>query len=293
VKALRIADISIGLEAESPAIEVAFAETHAAFLAESASPEIEIQAAWSELCPVAAGTQVFDSGGSWRLMRSDGDYVLECFTPLRGAVPYKRLTASRDWSRGRVDLHREFYDIGQPVRPFDYPLDEVLLLHYLSQRSGVIVHACGIVDETGAGYLFVGHSGAGKTTTALLWKDLPGVTILSDDRIVLRRREGRVLMHGTPWHGESRLSAPGSAELKAIFFLEKGPTNGFALVRPAEAAADLVARSFLAYHDREGMTGAVSFFDEVLAEVPCARFSFAPGPAAVKAVRNWVRCANG
>jgi hypothetical protein len=293
VKALRIADISIGLEAESPAMKVAFAGTHAAFLAESVSPEIEVRAAWSELSPGADGAQVFDAGGSWRLARSNGNYVLDFFTPLCGVVPYKRLTACRDWSRARVDLHQEFYDTDRPVCPFDYPLDELLLVHYLSQRSGVIVHACGIVDETGAGYLFVGHSGAGKTTTAFLWNGLPGITILSDDRIVLRRNEGRVLMHGTPWHGESRLSAPGSAELKAIFLLEQGPANEFSPVRPAEAAADLVARSFLAYHDGAGVAGVMSLFERIVAEVPCLRFSFTPGPAAVEAVREWARGVNG
>jgi hypothetical protein len=293
MKALRVADICIGLEAESRVMEVAFCDTHAAFLAESASPEIEVRAAWSELSRGAAGDQVFDSGGSWRLARSNGHYVLDFFTPLRGRVPYKRLTASRDWSRGRVDLHRDFYNTDQPVRPFDYPLDELLLVHYLSQRSGVIVHGCGIVEETGAGYLFVGHSGAGKTTTALLWNGLPGVTILSDDRIVLRRNEGRVLMHVTPWHGESRLSALGSAELKAIFLLEQGPTNEFSPVRPAEAAADLVARSFLAYHDGAGVAGVMSLFEQIVAEVPCLRFSFTPGPAAVEAVREWARGING
>ena len=293
VKALRIADVNIGLEAESPAMDVAFAGTHAAFLAESPRPEIEIRAEWSELSPDTNGAQVFNAGDTWHLARSNGHYILDFFTPLCGRVPYKRLTANCDWSRGRVTLHRAFYDTNQPVHPFDYPLDELLLVHYLSQRSGVIVHGCGIVDETGAGYLFVGHSGAGKTTTALLWNDLPGVTILSDDRIVLRRSEGRVLMHGTPWHGESRLCAPGSAEIRAIFLLEHGAGNEFAPVKRAEAVADLVARSFLAYHDGAGVAGVVSLFEQILTEVPCLRFSFAPGVAAVEAVREWARRGNG
>ena len=293
MKALRIADVSIGLEAESPTMEVAFADTHTAFLVESARPEIEVSAVWSELSPAATGVHLFDAPGAWHLTRSNGHCILDFFTPLRGGVPYKKLTASCDWSRGRVALHRDAYRSDQPVRPLDYPLDELLLLHYLSQRSGVIVHGCGIVDGTGAGYLFVGHSGAGKTTTALLWKDLPGVTILSDDRIVLRRREGRALMHGTPWHGESRLSSPASAEIRAIFLLDHGVANGFGPVRPAEAVADLVARSFLPFHDGAGLMSVVSLFEQILAEVPCLRYCFAPGPAAVEAVREWARRGDG
>jgi hypothetical protein len=287
MRALRIADVNIGLEADSPAMTVAFAGTHASFLAESSHPEIEVRAGWSQLSSRHEGVPVFDAAGAWHLTRSNGHFVMDFFTPLRGKVPYKRLTASRDWSRCQVALHRDFYPTDQAVHPLDYPLDELLVVHYLGQRSGVILHACGIVDDTGAGYLFVGHSGAGKTTTAMLWNDLPGVTVLSDDRIVLRRSGGRVLMHGTPWHGESRLSAPGSAELKAIFLLEHGSENEFAPVKAAEAVADLVARSFLPFHDAEGMTGVVSLFEQIVTEVPCFRFSFEPGIGAVDAVRQW------
>lgn len=293
MRGLRIADVGIGLETESPAMGVAFAGTHAGFLADSARPEIEIRAAWSELSPGAAGAQVFDSGGCWNLARSNGHYVMDFVTPLRGPVPYKRLTASRDWSQGRVELHQAFYDTDQPVRPFDYPLDELLVMHYLSQRAGAIVHACGVVDEDGAGYLFIGHSRAGKTTTALLWNGLPGVTILSDDRIVLRRGGERVLMHGTPWHGEAHLSAQGSAELSAVFLLEHGARNEFSQLRPAEAAADLVARGFLAYHDAAGMASVMSLFEQIVTDVPCLHFSFTPGPAAVDAVRDRMRHGNG
>jgi hypothetical protein len=127
----------------------------------------------------------------------------------------------------------------------------------------------------------------------MLWNNLPGVTILSDDRIVLNRRDGRAMMYGTPWHGEARLSAQGSAPLSAIFLLEHGTGNEFAPVRPGEATADLVARSFLAYHDGAGVAGVMSLFEKILTDVPCLRFSFAPGGDAVDAVREWARRANG
>ena len=292
MNALRVANASIGVTSSDPTLRV-HVEAPCGFTVDDPKPDIEIQAAWDHLSKDAGGEMVFDAGGSWNLARSNGHYLLDFFTPLHGDVPYKRLTVSHDWSRGRVALHREFYQAERPVRPLDYPLDELLLVHYLSQRSGVIMHGCGVVDEAGRGYLFVGHSGAGKTTTALLWKDLPGVTILSDDRIVLRRSEGRVLMHGTPWHGESRLSSPGSAEIRGIFLLGHGPANEFSPVGPAEAVADLVARSFLAYHDSAGVSRVVSLLEQIVTEVPCLRFSFTPGDAAVEAVREWARRGNG
>ncbi len=293
MRVLRIADVAIGVRPEDPTIGISFADTHRAFVGESSDPEIEVGAAWCEAAATPGRAPVFDAGGAWHLARANGSYVLDFFTPLHGREPYKTLTVNGDWSRGRLALRREFYDATRPVRPLDYPLDELLVVHYLSRRDGVILHACGVVDESGTGYLFVGHSGAGKTTTARLWKDLPGVTILSDDRIVLRRHAGRLLMHGTPWHGEGGLSAPARAEITGIFILSHGPANEVSAVRPADAVADLVARSFLPFHDSAGVACAVALLEQAVCENPCRRFSFTPGPAAVEAVREWARCGRG
>jgi hypothetical protein len=289
MRGLRIADVSIALETEGLGLDASFPATHAAFVANAAWPDIRVHASWADLLPAKGDARVFDATGAWTLTRSRGEYVLDFFTPLRGETPYKRLIANDDWSRGQLALHRAFYPADGAAKALDYPLDELLLVHYLAQRSGVIVHACGVVDDDGKGYLFVGHSGAGKTTTALLWNDLPGVTILSDDRIVIRRGEEGTLMHGTPWHGESRLSAPGFARLTAIFLLEHGDANGLAPVKRVEAVAGLVARSFLPFHDRGGVANVMSLLEDLLDEVPCQRFSFVPGPAAVDAVRGWAR----
>ena len=96
------------------------------------------------------------------------------------------------------------------------------MIHRLSRGEGVEVHAVGISDEQGRGHLFLGHSGAGKSTTARLWIDRPGVRILSDDRIILRVREGRIWMYGTPWHGDAGIASPDCAPLDEIYLLEHG-----------------------------------------------------------------------
>ena len=53
------------------------------------------------------------------------------------------------------------------------------------------MHGCGIVRADGTGNLFVGHSGAGKSTTTRLWTEVEDVEVLSDDRIIVRRDEVR------------------------------------------------------------------------------------------------------
>lgn len=81
-----------------------------------------------------------------------------------------------------------------------------------------------MIDRDNTAYLFAGQSEAGKSTTARFWHD-EGATILSDDRVVLRLRDGQVWVYGTPWHGEDAFAAPASAPLSRIFFLDHGPGN--------------------------------------------------------------------
>ena len=97
-------------------------------------------------------------------------------------------------------------------------------------------------------YLFVGQSGAGKTTMARLWLAEPGAVILSDDRIVLRSELDGVWMYGTPWHGDAPLASPRRARLARLFFLRHDTSNAITSVSGSRAAARLFAASFPPFH---------------------------------------------
>lgn len=124
--------------------------------------------------------------------------------------------------------------------------------------DGVLeVHSCGILDRGGV-LLFAGHSGAGKSTMARLWRRLePGCRILSDDRVVLDPRRARAIRaHGTPWHGTGQFGSTARGDLRALFFLEQAPSSEAVRLHPAEAAARLFTRTFPPIWDRE-VTGRV------------------------------------
>ena len=62
-------------------------------------------------------------------------------------------------------------------------------------RFGARVEKMPAADRGLRGFLFAANSTHGKSTTARLWRDQ--ATVLNDDRIVLRRREGRRAERGT------------------------------------------------------------------------------------------------
>ena len=137
---------------------------------------------------------LFDSGGPWKLFEA-ADRLRFTVTAGGDTDPYQVLDVGRDFSAGDLYCLRER---SSPVLPIDYPLDELLIVNHIAHHAaGVEVHSLGI-DDGGRGLLFVGVSGAGKSSAAQLWAGCPGVTVLSDDRIVLRRQGGRIFAHGTP-----------------------------------------------------------------------------------------------
>ena len=105
---------------------------------------------------------------------------LRCFNRMHDLYPGNRY-------EGEILLHPGFFEWSQPVDPLSTPLDELLYGALLARGRGAEIHGCGLIDAHGNGLLFAGRSGAGKTTMARLWQDVPGTTILSDDRIILRK----------------------------------------------------------------------------------------------------------
>ena len=82
------------------------------------------------------------------------------------------------------------------------------------------------------GLLFVGHSGAGKSTATLMLRGQ--AEILCDDRIIVRRWPEGFKIHGTWSHGDVPDVSPNSAPLKAILFLQKSVDNRLARLHKNE-----------------------------------------------------------
>jgi hypothetical protein len=281
--AYRIGGITFGLEAEGELLLTPERELRA-FAVEAGHSDVNLKVAWVDSLRAPGSTLLFHSGGLWSLFAEREGYRFSFLSPLLGMTPYKEAWMDPEFRTGRVLLSRRYFDTDRPVYPLEYPLDELLMIHRLARGEGVEVHAVGISDESGQGHLFLGHSGAGKSTTARLWLDRPGVRILSDDRIILRERDGKIWMYGTPWHGDAGIASPESAPLTSIYLLARGTTNERIPLEPGRAAAELFTRSFVTHHSGEGIRFTLEFLERVAREVPCSIFKFVPDESAVEAI---------
>ena len=289
---LEIARIGLAVQAADPALRLVAEPAHVPFLSEAPVPDcsmVVLSPAPKAAARRAAGKTLFDTGSVWRLEEVGDSRLLTFRSPLFGREPYLSVEFDRDYARGEGETLVGGPLLGQgELHPFVYPFDEVVFLARLSRRRGVLVHACGLVVE-GTGLLVLGTSGAGKSTTARLFKEHGGVTVLSDDRIVIRSEEEGYRIYGTPWHGEAGWETPASARLGAVFILEQAPRNALVEMTPSTAVAQMMVRAFPAMWDQEGLEFAVRFLAGMAERVPVRRLQFVPEPSVVEYVLQEVR----
>jgi hypothetical protein len=285
--AVYIGGFSFGLWSSAD-MPVALDPEHEPFLLPSSANHtchFELDISWADSLQLPAVAPSFSSGGLWSAYVTATGTQFYFSSSAAGRLPYKAAWFDPAFARGHVVLNRSAIPAGSPIFPLEYPLDELVMMHRLALGEGVEVHALGLEDEDGSGYLFLGHSGAGKSTLARLWMTQPGVHLLSDDRIIIRKHDERFWMYGTPWHGDAGISSPDRALLSAIYFLEQAPANELVPISWSTSAAELFARAFVPHYLKGGIQFTLSFLDQITRSVPCSVLRFTPTQSAVEAVR--------
>ncbi len=278
---VRIGGVSLALRGAG-SDDVGLSHELEMFHDDSEDPDIEVQVEWVRKLQPSRSETVFDSGALWTLFRDSSEFVFDFTSPVLGAFPYKRLLVDLDFRNAQLILNREALRDHHPVFPLEYPADELLVTNYLASGVGVEVHGCGMIDAEAGGHLFVGHSGAGKSTTTMLWKSLRNPRILSDDRIILRLHDGELWMYGTPWHGEAAFASAGKSRIDKIFILQHGEQNEIVELSRSQAVGELFARCFPPFHSAAGLENTLDFLNKILEVVPCYQFQFVPEASAVQ-----------
>ncbi len=122
----------------------------------------------------------------------------------------------------------------------EYALDSLLRMFLswaLLPEDGFLLHGASVI-RNGKAFVFVGRSGAGKSTVASL---SPLGSVLTDEISLLKRVDGEWRAFGTPFWGEFRADGANiSAPVGGIFRLVQSPENRVETMRPAELLKSLL-----------------------------------------------------
>lgn len=249
----------------------------------SAAPEVTLQVHCGWFPELGDAPVVFETGHAWQLLHMGDQWVIKVGS--HDLDPYQIGVFPPDFRAGEIYVARAPGDPERYIFPMSYPMGELFVMNLLGTGVGMLFHATGVIYQ-GKGYLFTGHGGAGKTTTARLWEKLPGALVVNDDKVIICQEADGFRLYGTPWHGEGGMAFPDSAPLSRVFILKQATQNYAAPIQPAQAAGMLLARTFSPLWDADKVAFHLKFLDDLCLAVPCMELGFLPESSAVDFVRN-------
>ena len=135
-------------------------------------------------------------------------------------------------------------------------------------RFGTILMHGSVLSVDGGGYMFTAKSGTGKSTHTRLWREALGerVTMINDDKPLLKLTEEGIRVFGTPWDGKHRLSTNTSVPLKAIAYLTRDENNWIKKMSPMEMLPILMQQIYRP-ETAESLAATMNVVDELIKRV--------------------------
>jgi hypothetical protein len=297
---MKIADLIFEARCAEPGTGMVVSQAQHCFLIKNGQPDCILNVHYKSLPDIKLEKQVFDTGdGHRKLFRSGEKLVLQLLARRLDEPFYVYLMAmfEPDFSRGELFIRpvsempsgfpKTEEEYKTSLEPFCNPVSAFLLTNLLTLKGGLNVHSVGIVQD-GQGLVFCGLSGSGKSTTARLWQERQS-TILSDERVSLRKVNGKIWAYGTPWQSSAQICSNEKVPLKAFYFIEHGEENRIIPLNPVEIVSRLMTRCFIPSYLYQGMELTLDFINELAQEVPCFEFQFTPDQNAIDKVLEHVK----
>ncbi len=210
----------------------------------------------------------------WAIYRRGDDWIYVGVSPTKGPPLHRVAAFSEDHMSGRIYSPLPSADAftgGGFGSLTLFPTDQIVLARVLAERQACYLHSSAVVMD-GSGLLFVGHSGAGKSTTVRLVGSAGEV--LCDDRNIIRRWPDGFRVHGSWSHGEVPTVSSASAPLAAILFLRQAPHNRLVELAPREAATALATCVVKPLVTADWWRMILELVEHAVAEVPCYALEF-------------------
>ena len=156
------------------------------------------------------------------------------------------------------------------------------------QTSALLDRPNGLIDQQELGYLFLGHSGTGKSTHARMWLEaFEDAWLLNDDNPILRVMEdGEVRVYGSPWSGKTPCYNNAYARVGGIVKLSQAPHNKIRTLSLPEAYAYMLSSASGLKMEKQMADCMYETIKHVITHVKCYHLACLPNTEAAEVAQR-------
>ena len=190
------------------------------------------------------------------------------------------LECNEDFTEGVLHIAADCQDVR-------FCIDNALMLLFAFRTAPLMtleMHAAVVVRGEERGYLFLGHSGTGKSTHARQWlQAFPDAWLLNDDNPILRVMEdGEVRVYGSPWSGKTPCYNNAYARVGGIIKLSQAPHNQIRKLSLPEAYAYILSSASGLKIERQMTDNMYNTIRDIITQVGCYHMECLPNTEAAE-----------
>ena len=192
------------------------------------------------------------------------------------------LVCDADFTRGMLHRDAECQDVR-------FCIDNGLMLMYAFRTAPLMtleMHAAVVVKrgDEAKGYLFLGHSGTGKSTHARQWlAAFEDAWLLNDDNPILRVMDnGDVYVYGSPWSGKTPCYKNESAPVGGIIKLSQAPENKIQTISLPQAYAYMLSSASGLKMEQTMADNMFETIKHIITHIPCYHLACLPNEEAAR-----------
>ena len=177
---------------------------------------------------------------------------------------------------------------------WSFGVNNALMVMYAlaTANSQTALFHSSVVSYQDKAYMFLGHSGTGKSTHSSLWlKYIEGTELVNDDNPVVRIMDGVARVYGSPWSGKTPCYRNVVYPVGAIVKLDQAPHNEIQRQKGIMAYAAIVPSISGKRWDKQLAEGLHETENLLAQMVPVWHLDCLPDEAAARLCCN--TCAHG
>lgn len=192
------------------------------------------------------------------------------------------LQSDKDFTQGELHIASGYQDVR-------FCIDNALMLMFAFRTAPLMtleMHAAVVVKggDEARGYLFLGHSGTGKSTHARQWlQAFPDAWLLNDDNPILRvMDDGNVYVFGSPWSGKTPCYNNAHARVGSIIKLSQAPFNELQALTLPQAYAYILSSASGLKTDQQMADHLYNSIKHIITHVKCYHLNCLPNTEAAE-----------